>query len=95
MSKHSTGAQRSRQHRIRPFVLERDDYTCQQCGFTGPAELLTVDHIRPLMIGGKTVMENLRTLCYPCHIKRNKTASGHIQNVNRGRSKLDESRLIG
>lgn len=65
MASRNTSAERRRQWKIRPSVLARDGFTCQQCGFTGTSGELTVDHIRPLCIGGETVMENLRVLCYP------------------------------
>lgn len=50
---------------IRPRILRRDRYTCQQCG--APAN--QVDHIRR---GNDHSDSNLQALCEKCH--RRKTA---------------------
>jgi len=48
----------------RQIVFERDGYKCVKCG---DDENLTADHIIPISKGGKTNMENLRTLCKSCN----------------------------
>jgi hypothetical protein len=60
--------------RLRTEVLERDNFTCQDCGYTqndkyptGEKVKLEVDHIIPLAQGGKTEVENLQTLCSNCN----------------------------
>lgn len=60
--------------KLRQKVLERDQYTCQLCGYKanekyadGESVKLEVDHILPLKQGGKTVEENLWTLCTRCN----------------------------
>jgi hypothetical protein len=58
--------------RLRQKIFERDGRKC--VGFSGPCgrtEGLTVDHILEKSRGGPTTMENLRTLCIPCHTERN------------------------
>ena len=50
--------------KIRIEVFERDAYCCVLCGFTGEATELRADHI---VSGTAAHMENLRTLCVPCH----------------------------
>ena len=60
---------------LRELVLRRDDYTCQLCGasrYDEPNLLLEVDHIVPVSRGGKTVLDNLQTLCWRCN--RSKSA---------------------
>lgn len=47
-------------------VLERDNYTCIDCG-CNDRELLTVDHIIPRSKGGPSFMANLITRCEPCN----------------------------
>lgn len=50
---------------LRKAVLERDDHTCQRCREErGP---LQVHHIIPRSQGGSDTLENLITLCRPCH----------------------------
>lgn len=60
--------------KLRSKVLQRDNYTCQFCGHAkgevfedGEKVRLEVDHISPLKDGGKTVEENLWTLCSRCN----------------------------
>jgi len=56
--------------RIRFAVLERDDFSCTVCGRgprSGDDVKLHVDHIYPIAEGGKTVKENLQTLCQDCN----------------------------
>jgi DNA-binding transcriptional ArsR family regulator len=45
-------------------VWARDDFRCRTCGSRRD---LTVDHIRPLSVGGESSIENLQTLCATCN----------------------------
>lgn len=66
--------------RFKRAVFIRDDFTCQICGdrplidrgmFQMPdIHALHCDHIVPLARGGKTVLENLQTLCAKCNLKK-------------------------
>jgi 5-methylcytosine-specific restriction endonuclease McrA len=49
---------------LRDWILERDGNLCLKCGAT---EDLTVDHIVPVILGGLTNPDNLRTLCRACN----------------------------
>lgn len=56
--------------KLRDEILQRDNFTCKQCGnsiYREPNLLLEVDHIIPVSRGGKTVKENLQTLCWKCN----------------------------
>lgn len=58
---------------VRFEVMRRDMFCCKVCGFT-PAKTknaLNVHHIIPLSVdwGMRLVLDNLITLCKPCHIK--------------------------
>lgn len=55
--------------KLRYEILERDNYRCVICGRSAEdGVVLHVDHIIPVSKGGKTVAENLRTLCADCNI---------------------------
>jgi len=57
--------------RLRFSILERDGFTCKGCGHSplkGDNIKLHVDHILPIARGGKTVSENLQTLCDACNL---------------------------
>jgi 5-methylcytosine-specific restriction protein A len=49
---------------IRARVLARDRFACQSCGKRSELE---VDHIVPVARGGSWELDNLWTLCKPCH----------------------------
>lgn len=56
--------------KLREHIKKRDNYTCCTCGNSTNAEpnlLLEIDHIIPIARGGKTVEENLQTLCWKCN----------------------------
>lgn len=51
-------------------AIIRDDYTCQECAAQGGPEgdaQLHVQHTTPVGEGGSDELENLKTLCDPCH----------------------------
>lgn len=54
--------------KLRYSVLERDKFRCTACGAPAANTRLHVDHIRPVSKGGKTALNNLRTLCADCNI---------------------------
>ena len=59
--------------KLRAEILLRDNYTCQKCGlsrYVEPNLNLHVDHIIPIAKGGKTVKENLQTLCWRCNLSK-------------------------
>jgi hypothetical protein len=63
------------QHKIklglRYKVLVRDNFKCALCGASPATNAncrLQVDHINPWSKGGKTVLQNLRTLCESCNL---------------------------
>lgn len=54
---------------LRYDILKRDNYKCQICGRTqADGVKLHVDHIIPIAKGGKTIPENLQTLCQDCNL---------------------------
>lgn len=54
---------------LRYDILKRDNFRCQICGSCAQDGVkLHVDHVIPVSKGGKTVEENLRTLCDRCNM---------------------------
>ena len=57
--------------KLRNKVLERDNFTCQECGFQPTSvedqSLLHCHHLKSFSQGGKTTSNNLTTLCIICH----------------------------
>ncbi|MFZ1301633.1 MAG: HNH endonuclease [Candidatus Microsaccharimonas sp.] len=56
---------------VRYSVLERDNYSCQDCWRTAKDGVrLHVDHIVPVAHGGNNEVSNLRTLCASCNTRK-------------------------
>lgn len=67
----SVSATRSISEKLRLHVYKRDNYVCVICGRSPANErgvILHVDHIVPFSLGGKTELDNLRTLCSKCNL---------------------------
>lgn len=52
----------------RRSILARDSYTCQYCGHH--SRDLTIDHVVPKRLGGKSTWENLVCCCRRCNIRK-------------------------
>lgn len=48
-------------------VFARDRWTCQYCGVKKEIAELTVDHVIPRALGGRTEWENVATSCPACN----------------------------
>jgi hypothetical protein len=57
---------------LRSDVFIRDGHRCVKCG---SQHVLQVDHIKAERWGGKTVLENLRTLCRRCNTRKGARAA--------------------
>ena len=56
---------------LRRQIMQRDNYTCKICGKQMFDEVgLQIDHIIPIVKGGKTVPSNLRVLCSKCNARK-------------------------
>ena len=56
--------------KLRELIKSRDNFTCCNCGnsvYIEPNLLLEIDHIIPVAKGGRTVEDNLQTLCWKCN----------------------------
>ena len=61
--------------RLRFRVFQRDRFKCVACGRSPATDLgivLHADHITPVALGGKTVIENLQSLCEGCNLGKGK-----------------------
>jgi hypothetical protein len=67
----SSDNQRNVNLRLRFLVMKRDNFKCVKCGrspATDPNIVLHIDHVKPWSKGGKTIFENLQTLCSNCNL---------------------------
>lgn len=53
--------------RLRYEVMRRDGHTCRYCGATTADAKLTIDHVKPVALGGTDEPENLVTACADCN----------------------------
>ena len=52
---------------LRRAVFYKDSNRCVDCGSRGSLELW---HVKPVIYGGETVINNLVTLCKPCRLHK-------------------------
>ena len=73
----------ARWKKIRRAAIERDGYRCRACGKA--AGRFEVDHIIPLAAGGgggaPFDLDNLQTLCRPCHFDKTTLDRGGVPHV--------------
>lgn len=69
LNKYQSKKQRSlMSDELREQIKKRDNYTCKICGKYMPDEVgLQIDHIIPIVKGGKSVPSNLQVLCSKCN----------------------------
>jgi tetratricopeptide (TPR) repeat protein len=53
---------------VRQAVLDRDDYICRYCGRR--SQTMEVDHVIPVVQGGRSTLDNLVTACRRCNRKK-------------------------
>lgn len=51
-------------------IFLRDQHTCQYCGEKFNRAQLTLDHVIPIVQGGRKCWENIVTACKPCNQKK-------------------------
>ena len=51
-------------------IFARDRNNCQYCGKKRPTSELSLDHITPRSIGGKSTWENIVCACMKCNVKK-------------------------
>ena len=62
---------RSFTRKERQYIFQRDNYTCQVCGYISPQGwFLEIDHIYPIRYGGSNRPDNLQTLCETCNRRK-------------------------
>jgi hypothetical protein len=65
--------------RLRFEILTRDSHRCIYCGRAAPEVKLTVDHVLPEALGGRTEASNLVTACADCNA--GKTSVGPAREI--------------
>ena len=67
----------SRWRRKREAVLMRDNHLCQVCAAVGRVTAATeVDHKKNKASGGDDHIDNLQSICEPCHYKKTQQEAG-------------------
>ena len=66
MDRISNKEERRLTKKLRPYILQRDEYKCQVCN-VNVKEGAEIHHIHALYLGGTTTEDNLVSLCGSCH----------------------------
>jgi hypothetical protein len=51
---------------VQQQIWHRDNYTCLYCGRSIPSVQLTIDHVKPLELGGENNQSNYMSCCRKC-----------------------------
>ena len=54
----------------RANIFLRDDHSCQYCGQKMARQYLTLDHVIPVVQGGRKSWDNIVTACKPCNQRK-------------------------
>jgi hypothetical protein len=57
---------------LRRLVVQKADNRCEYCGISqiGQVTIFHIDHIIPVVVGGKTSAENLALACVSCSLRK-------------------------
>ncbi|MDQ0931847.1 HNH endonuclease [Streptomyces turgidiscabies] len=56
--------------RLRALVGARGGARCSRCGSLVLADVVDVDHVQPLALGGEDTDTNVQPLCRGCHLAK-------------------------
>ncbi len=76
--------------KMRFEVFKRDSFTCQYCGESAPDVTLHLDHIVPVIEGGKNSLLNLVTSCQGCNLGKGPRALSDRAAIKTAKSQADE-----
>lgn len=51
-------------------IFHRDNFTCQYCGKKFPTSELSIEHVNPRRLGGKSTWENCVIACVKCNLRK-------------------------
>ena len=72
--------------RLRHYILNRDNSTCQCCGRKAPEYRIDVDHKIPPDHGGTAAEENLRAICNECNVGKSDKVLDRFSDICRWNS---------
>ena len=66
-------------------LYARDGSRCQYCGKRYPTSELSLDHVLPRSMGGKTTWDNIVCACVKCNVKKGgrPPAQAHMKLINK------------
>ena len=76
--------------KIKEMLNRKFGEKCSKCGKSDIP--LTLDHIKPIALGGKNELKNSQLLCIPCHVKKTRGDS-RIAHVRYFREKFPHKKI--
>lgn len=79
--------------KLRFEVFKRDLFVCQYCGALPPSVVLEIDHINPVVRGGRNGIDNLITACFSCNRGKGKLELTSIPQSTEEKAKILKEKL--
>lgn len=80
--------------KLRFEVFKRDIFKCQYCGSVPPNVVLEIDHLTPVIEGGKNNIDNLITACFDCNRGKGKHLLTSLPNSTQEKAEVLKEKII-
>ena len=75
--------------KLRFEIFKRDKFCCSFCGQSAPDVILEIDHIKPVVEGGKNDILNLTTACFDCNRGKGKRKLSDDSSIKKQLTQLE------
>lgn len=79
-------------HKLRKELIALYGKNCSMCGFGPlPKHDMTVDHIKPKILGGVDHIRNVQLLCKDCHRRKTKEDEKYVKTLMKAYTRYDKN----
>lgn len=80
--------------KLRFEVFKRDFFKCQYCGAIPPNVVLEIDHLTPVVEGGKNNIDNLITACFECNRGKGKRVLTSLPHTTQEKAQVLKEKIL-